>query len=319
MKRKVLMQLVVPLLGLCVLFVLLAFEPDASRRAAEPSQISVILRETDTSCFAAARQGMEQAAADLGAELRILTLGTANDAAEQRELLRREADGGADAVVLVPADRESLAADVKKITGELPVVTMETDLTKSGARVWVGADNEALGRALGQAALNGAEPGRTVLALSSVPGDNGVQDRLESAAAVLAEAGRDVRVCAARDGQSVGQALAEELSAVSPALVLAFEASALEQAAQVMDTRAEPPLLYGVGATNSIAAGLEQGRITAIAAQNEFTAGYLAVESAARQAKKLAAEPVEPLGFSILRRENMYEPDHQKLLFPVTR
>ena len=32
MKRKVMLQLVVPLLGLCVLFLLLAMEPEQSRK-----------------------------------------------------------------------------------------------------------------------------------------------------------------------------------------------------------------------------------------------------------------------------------------------
>ena len=35
MKRKVMLQLVVPLLGLCVLFLLLAMEPEQSRKGTE--------------------------------------------------------------------------------------------------------------------------------------------------------------------------------------------------------------------------------------------------------------------------------------------
>ena len=45
MKRKVIWQLVVPLLGLCVLFLLLAMEPTDVQTRQEPVEISVILRE----------------------------------------------------------------------------------------------------------------------------------------------------------------------------------------------------------------------------------------------------------------------------------
>ena len=44
---------------------------------------------------------MEQAADELGAELRFLTLGAANDGAEQEALLLREIEDGAAALVVV--------------------------------------------------------------------------------------------------------------------------------------------------------------------------------------------------------------------------
>ena len=319
MKRKVLLQLVVPLMGLCMLFLLLAMQPDAASRTVEPVELSVILRETDTAALNAARQGMEQAAADLNAELRLLTLTTPGSAKEQRALLEREVSGGARGVVLVPADREALADSVKQAAGQVPVVTMETDMSESGAKAWVGADNAALGAALSKAALNGVRPGETVLLLDSLPGDNAVRERLEAAAVVLEAEGRAVDVCAPGE-KTLSDALKTALAAQRPSLVMAFEAGALETAAAVLETVEQPsPLLYGVGASSAVAAGLEQGHITAIAAQNEFAAGYLAVEAAVCLVRHQAWEAEDPLEFSILRRENMYEPDSQKLLFPVTR
>ena len=113
--------------------------------------------------------------------------------------------------------------------------------------------------------------------------------------------------------------LAQAVEREQPALLLAFDAGTLEQAAAVMERLAKPPLLYGVGATNTIAYALEQGWITAIAAQNEFAAGYLAVEAAVEASRKVPRTAVEPMEFSIVRKENMYDPANQKLLFPVTR
>ena len=320
MKRKVMLQLVVPLLGLCVLFLLLAMEPEQSRRGTELVEVSVVLRQEDTTLWATARQGMEQAAADLGAELRILTLDSAGSAEEQVSLLQQEVSGGAGVLVLVPADTDVLGSTVEELSGQVPVVTMETNMTDRGACAFVGMDNAALGQALGEAALNGAGAGETVLLVDSVPGANGVTQRLTEASAVLERAGRTVRICRAEAGQSLSEALAAAVGRDRPALLLAFEAGALEAAAGVLEQmEQDPPLLYGAGATNTIAYALEQGWITAIAAQNEYAAGYLAVEAAVQAARKLPRKTVEPMEFSIVRRENMYNPAHQKLLFPVTR
>lgn len=319
MKRKVMLQLVVPLLGLCVLFLLLAMEPEQSRKGTELVEVSVVLRQTDTALWSTARQGMEQAAADLGAELRILTPETADSARDQADLLQREVAGGAGAVVLVPADTDALGDVVKDLSTQVPVVTMETDMTDWGACAFVGMDNAAVGRALGQAALNGAAAAETVLLIDRAGGQNGVDARLEAAARELEQADRVVRTCAVGPDEDLGEVLAAAVEREQPALLLAFDAGTLEQAAAAVEQLTQPPLLYGVGATNTIAYALEQGWITAIAAQNEFAAGYLAVEAAVEASRKVPRTAVEPMEFSIVRKEIMYDPANQKLLFPVTR
>ena len=79
------------------------------RRCAPVLSLSVLLRDTDNS-WTAARQGMELAADELGAELRFLTLTTSNSGEEQEELFLRELEGGADALIVVPSDLEGLYA-----------------------------------------------------------------------------------------------------------------------------------------------------------------------------------------------------------------
>jgi len=68
----------------------------------------------------------------------------------------------------------------------------------------------------------------------------------------------------------------------------------------------------------AFAAALEKGRVTAIAAVNVFSAGYLAVEAAAKLARHESWTGASSVGFSIVRQETMYSSDNQKLLFPVT-
>ena len=115
MKRKILLQLVLPLLGLILLFSLLAFAPGRSQREPALLEMSVILREVDSSHISIARQCMEQAAADLNVELRFLTPSSDNHAQEQLQLLTREVEAGASAIILIPADRELLSRGLPKL------------------------------------------------------------------------------------------------------------------------------------------------------------------------------------------------------------
>lgn len=319
MKHRTMLQMsILVALGLGVLFSLVAFD-QPGRQDTELLEISVIIREADSTGWSAARQGMEQAAADLGAELRFLTLNQSNSAEEQRSLLAREVEGAADAVVLVPADPAALADAVKAAASHAAVVTMESDLADSGAKACISVDNAALGQALGLAALNGVPEGGEAVLVDSAPGSAGVSRRLTEAARVLEEAGRSVYLCTLSGGHSLAETLNATLQARRPDAVVAFEPSALEQAAQLAQGQEKPPLVYGTGATSTIASYLERSSITLSAAQNEFAAGYLAVEAAVRSARGQDQAAIAPLDFSLIRQENMYDPDNQKLLFPVTR
>ena len=150
-----------------------------ARRESEPVEVSVILRQADAALWANARLGMEQAAGQLRAELRIVAPTADNDPAEQARLMRYEAERGADVLVVVPAGE--LPADVG-----VPVITLES----AGGAGAVCPDNEALGRALAEAALADA-PAGSVLLVDTAPGAAGVSARLAAAKAALEEAGVD--------------------------------------------------------------------------------------------------------------------------------
>ena len=313
MSRKAILQLVLPLIGLSVLFCLLAFAPGEKHSQPPLLEMSVILRDGDGG-VSTMRKGMEQAAEDLNVELRFLTPAEDNNAAEQVLLLEREVAGGAPAVVLLPADRELLSGAVSAAAGKTTLVTVETDMTAWGAAASVSMDHHALGEALGTAAMHGVPAGGTVLLLDSLPGDNGIRERLEAAREVLEREGRQVREYQWSGDEAL---FADILRIERPGAVIAFEAAALAEVAEL--SRGENfPLLYGCGSTTGISAALEKGRVTAIAAVNVFSAGYLAVEAASSLARHEDWTGAPTVAFSVVRQETMYESDNQKLLFPVT-
>lgn len=315
MKRKILLQLVLPLLGLIALFSMLAFAPNSAQRHPALLEMSVILREADSSILSTTRQGMEQAAADLNVELRFLSPTADNSAEEQIQLLQREVEAGASAILLIPADRTSMADAVSAAAAKSSLVTLETDMTAQGARGCISVDNAAVGQILGQAALNGVSAGGTVLLLDSAGGDNGIREQLEAAAALLEAEDRQVLIC--RRTENLSADLTAALSSSPVQAIVAFEASALERAVEVAQSSDRFPLLYGTGSTSAIAAGLEENDVTAIVAHNAFSAGYLAVQHTAALARNQLASPLSSLSFTVIRQETMYLPDNQKLLFPV--
>ena len=275
-------------LGVLLLLLLLIRFPRISRQKPPLLEMTVLLREEGGSAGIYLRQGMEQAAADFNVELRFL----------------------------LPADRGVLAEEVRAGSATAALVTLETDMRGEGARGYAGVDNAALGQAVAKAALNGVREGETVLLIHSVPGDTGVEERFSAAEALLLAQGRRVKSLALGPGEPV-EAVLDGLEEEPVQALLAFEAAALERVSDILAALESPPLLYGVGSTAQVIAGLERGSITAAVAQNDFSVGYLAVEQAACLARRRTPAQRGELRFFTVRKENIREPEYQKLLFPV--
>lgn len=301
MKKNNLVEIV--LLGvLGALALLTLIIPQLLRDRDEPRllSLSVLLRDPENSNWPVKRQGMEQAADELGAELRFLTLTVPNDSREQEELLRREVEGGADALIAIPADPESLRAALLRLPDPCPVVTLECGM-EDGAGV-VSPDNEQVGRRLAEALLEDWDGGQ-VLLLSAGGGCPEAASRLEAAREVLA-------------GHGVPVLLADGPPEEAGRWVMAFEPGSTRQAAEYKEAEERSFALYGVGASTAITARLEKGTIAAIAAWSDYAAGYLAVQQAVQTVRERPQAP-EELPFSIVRGEDIYAPENQKLLFPV--
>lgn len=301
-RRSNLIQIgILAVLGLAVVLSLLIPQLFRGRREPQLLSLSVMLRDTDSSGWTVAREGMEQAADEMGAELRFLTLAAAGDSAEQEALLLREIEGGAAALVAVPADPEALSAALDRWLVVCPTVTLESPM--EGAAGVVAPDNAALGRQLAAALLEDWTGGE-VLLLDTAGRCGGVADRLAAAEAALAEAEVPVR-------------RAESLPEGDGASwVMAFEPSATQRSAEKKEAEGRSFALYGVGTAAAITAQLERGNITAMAAWSDYAAGYLAVRRAAEAARGEEGT-LTALPFFILRREDIYAPENQKLLFPI--
>ena len=294
-KRNAVIQLaILAALGAAVVVTSLLPRIPARREAYAPAEVSVILREADTSLWSNARLGMEQAAGELGAELRVLTPAGSNDG-----------------LVIAPADCAGLERALAQGEAGCPVVTLESPL--EGAALTVAPDNAALGAALAQAVLEEDGSGFVML-LSASPDSAGVAARMEGARRALEAAGVRTRL---GETDLSGTGLAGLLKHPDVSAVMAFEPALTEQAAALKSSLGLDVPLYGVGVTAVGAAWLERGVISAAAAWSDFAVGYLAVEGALALARGERAEVEQP-PFFIVRGEDIYEPEYQKLLFPVT-
>jgi len=92
-------------------------------------------------------------------------------------------------------------------------------------------------------------------------------------------------------------------------------------AAQVLEQRrlAGKVKLVAFGVAQAEVGALESGAIEALVVQNPFKMGYEGVRAAMRALRGERAPERIDTGVTVVTRENMNEPDIQRLLFPLER
>lgn len=311
-RRSNLIQITVLVLlgGLVVLSLVMPALPIDFRE--QTVEVSVLMREAEGDIWSNTRLGMEQAAYDMGGELRFLMPEADNSHTVQSAILQREIQGGTDTLVVVPADPAAMEQMLAEYAAELPVVTMESPLAR--ARSCITPDNEALGQQLARACN---ADGKTVLLLDTAGKSTGVRQRVQACAETLGALGataqtRQVSAAHLKD------ALEEMVQATGADVVIAFEPSATEGMLAAKDSLPEAVELYGVGDTPQIVAALEQQTVQQVAAWSDYAVGYLAVKAAidAKRGVKLEHNNYH-VRFSLVKGEDIYDETNQKLLFPV--
>ncbi|MFR7477403.1 MAG: substrate-binding domain-containing protein [Acutalibacteraceae bacterium] len=273
----------------------------------EPMEISAVMRDADSKLWAEMRSGMEQAASDLGVELRFL-IPASESAEEQEDLIRREMERGTDGIILTPVNNVYIEENVS--FGEVPVVSLEEPLL--GSWKTISPDNEQIGKQLAEFGVQGKKAA-AVLLVSSYPKSEGMTQRIEAAEQVLNEAGIQTQLYKG-DLPSPMRKMAEEMGAEQ---IIALDSKATLMAAEEYALSADHPQIYGVGSSGGITSYLEKGVLTAVAAWSKYAAGYLAVEYAAAAIQGRGDPSDSALKISIIKGDEIYEPENQKLLFPV--
>ncbi len=270
-------------------------------------EISAVMRDADSKLWAEMRSGMEQAASDLGVELRFL-IPASESAEEQEDLIRREMERGTDGIILTPVNNVYIEENVS--FGEVPVVSLEEPLL--GSWKTISPDNEQIGKQLAEFAVQ-EKKAAAVLLVSSYPKSEGMTQRIEAAEQVLNEAGIQTQLYKG-DLPSPMRKMAEEMGAEQ---IIALDSKATLMAAEEYALSADHPQIYGVGSSGEITSYLEKGVLTAVAAWSKYAAGYLAVEYAAAAIQGRGDPSDSALKISIIKGDEIYEPENQKLLFPV--
>ena len=166
MKKSKKINLIVLIILLILSFILL-FCDLLFRDKNKTYQISVIASGKSNESFMILKEGAEQAALEMNANIRFLFLSKDNNEEEQIELIKRECDNKVDALLISPIETEDVAEVIEYAKKKIPVIIIQSSMNVKSNINRVMCDEYKLGQDLAKETLNNISKNKSIMIITS--------------------------------------------------------------------------------------------------------------------------------------------------------
>lgn len=292
----------------------------------EPFQLIFIPKTIDhaNDFWTSLIDGAELGAEEFGAELEVAGAMSETDIEGQIERIRASIEKQPDAILVAPGDYSRMSDVLQEVVDcGIRLILLDSVIDRDIADSVVATDNYLAGVELGKYTQTLLEGDPVIGIVAHVQGastaierENGIRDGLGK----YEQNVREVVFC----GSSYEKAylLTEELLERYPdlnVLIGTNEYSAVGAARAIKDKGMAGKITM-VGFDNSVEEIqlLEEGVFQGIIIQKPFNIGYLGVEQAVRVLEGKKAEKNLDSGCRLITKENIYEEENQRLLYPFS-
>lgn len=310
--------IVIYIICLMVLFLMCSTDLIIREPEREIHQIAVIIEDVRSDNYSNFRKGMDKAAAEFNADVQLITLYEKLYAEEQMELMDREQQDGADALIVVPVEEEQVSG--KQMT--IPVILLRAGVAEASGAGNVIVDHEKMGKQLALKILEKQPEERPVYVLTDAAGQSDMNRLfLKGIDAVFADEGRKVQWIMRNEEDRFWMMLEKlGMEERDKVVILAEDQEILMEAAGVLagSEAASKAVggLYGRGSTIQILNYLDRGLITGICVTDEFSLGYYSVREAVRALEGAGSVPTVMESYYI-EKKDLRDPVFEKMLFPI--
>jgi ribose transport system substrate-binding protein len=274
------------------------------------------------------RRAVLTAAREYGVDVEIAGTERESDVEEQIRLLRSlvaDRSKAPDAIILAATDIDRLVEPAREaVKAGVTLVTVDSGLREDVSASFIATDNYEAGRKAGRkmGSLLGEEA--TVAVVSVVKGSATAIARERGTADGLTER-PGIRIlgpyysnASERQAYEIVAGLLKDHPELDGVVGL-NEPTAVGAGKAIRDAGRDGDVLL-IGFDNSIdlIAMLDEGTAQALIVQKPFNMGYLAVRTAADALRGRPVTPYINTGSELVTRDDMFTPEHEKLLFPFT-
>lgn len=307
---------------LVLLFLLSSTDLIIKERKTEVYPLSVIIEDTSDENYVNFRKGMDRAAMELNADVSFISLYEDNNQMQQLEMMVREQQDGAKALIVAPADGAVLETALSQMRLGAPLVLVNSDILPDKAASVVTVDYQAMGQMLAEQVLR-RHSAETPVYLFGGTRQNSVSRQFEKGIrTVLSASGCSVSLIEKQDGDTFKRVLEEQIGvAGEPAVVIALNQTVLAETAALLADNSEYGIcvagLYGRGTTIPILNYLDKEVITGLCVTDDFSAGYLSIKRAVEAVTRRVEEEYTLLDSYYIEKEDLRRTQYEKMLYPI--
>lgn len=307
---------------IAVVFLLIAYASHGMLNKGQKEKIypvSVIVDNSSSDRWFAFREGLKQAARDYHIQLNIVSTGELSTLEEEKLLIEREKENGAKGIIVQMCDGEGeeVFPQVQESAGIAEVLLVETDVEPEGIYPAVIPENYEMGKMLAVSIKEDEEElaGKKIGILTGRWERLSQKQRLAGFLDEMEDTGVEI-LWQIADNDYVQS---DQLKAVE--ILIALENDETERAVDFLtESEIQSSALYGIGCSEKNVYYLDKRRIHVLIVPNEFHMGYQSVSMIAARLQGQMSFHENPLvSFQVVRPEDLYEEENQKLLFPLVQ
>lgn len=280
--------------------------------APEYKVIAYLQNAFDDSGHNALKQGMEQAALDYKVEITITHFDESLAIQEKEQQLLDEIAQGKQGVILEPSfTQESMNLPE---TGAFVFVNSESQTSKKVPKI--ATDNQKMGEELGNEILEKNEEKQAILILSS---DEMTQENRENQAGLIQFlAQHQIEYEEILLGENFEEAVIGKINTQAYGGIVCLDRQGSEALGKLKKGHKSlsAMAIYGFGFSNELLNLVDQGIIQGLGVSNQFAVGYAAVTQIVGQLEGKSPH-LPQIARLIVTKENLFDTDNQKLLFPL--
>ncbi|PDO10435.1 MAG: hypothetical protein BLM47_06765 [Candidatus Reconcilbacillus cellulovorans] len=294
--------------------------PAARPKTGNAAEIVLIAKSQYGDFWGAVRDGARIAAREYGVRLSFQAPEDEAEAAGQAALIRSALASGADALLVAPIEEATVAAALGGSTGRsVPVFAVDSPVDSPLIQSFIGPDHVKAGRMAGEwLAERIGRRGRVGIVMPRSPSRNEL-DRLSGFADAAAPLSGIETFPLRFSDDGAPRPACPPLKNIDGIVV--FDADrAVAAAACVRDAAlAGRVAIVAFDSSPELLELLQEGVVGATIVYSPFGMGYLAVRQAALAMRGRAVTPSVAVDLYLVETENMFSPEHQKLLFPFIK
>ena len=326
MRKKRKKQIIIALGLLILSFLLLLNEIFSSKDSTKIYNISIITRGKNSESWLIMKEGIDQAAWEMNANISFITLSEENSVDEQSELIEREIKNGAKAILISPVDYEKMSEPIGNASNKIPIVLIESKVNLDKNLPSISCDNFQIGESLGREVIENVNNNGKIAIVKNNLECSSIKERYDGFMSTMDNTNNNYQFLEILGDKQIdyynqSKKFLEENNIDA---VVTFDTGILEAIGQAkkdlssVNKNKEFIEIYGTGSTSKIISLLEEKVIDATAMQNEFNIGYIGIKTAISMINGKHIEN-SIIYSTVIKRENMYSNENQRLLFPFVR